>query len=147
MRRLVDLSQPVRPGQVTHPGLPAPHCEPFRTREEYQQATGTTFQIDRVTMVGNTGTYLDSPFHRFAEGADLSAVPLAAVADLPTVVVDTRGQRAVDPGLLRRRLPRRPRRRVCGPAPHRRGSRFRHAGVRRRRALPDRRRRSVARRP
>ncbi len=104
MRRLVDLSQPVRPGQVTHPGLPAPHCEPFRTREEYQQATGTTFQIDRVTMVGNTGTYLDSPFHRFAEGADLSAVPLAAVADLPTVVVDTRGQRAVDPDLLRHRL-------------------------------------------
>jgi kynurenine formamidase len=104
MRRLIDLSQPVRPGQVTHPGLPGPECEPFRSREEYRRATGTTFQIDRVTMVGNTGTYLDSPFHRFADAADLAALPLEAVADLPVVVVQAGGSRAVDAGLLTDRL-------------------------------------------
>ena len=45
------------------------------------------FAIDRISLVGNTGTYLDSPFHRYADGADLSALPLTAVADLPAVVV------------------------------------------------------------
>ena len=104
MSRLVDLSQPVRLGQVTHPGLPGPESEPYRSREEYWQSTGTTFQIDRVVMVGNTGTYLDSPFHRFADADDPAALPLEAVADLPVVVVDARGPRAVDVGVLTDRL-------------------------------------------
>ena len=51
-------------------------------------------------MVGNTGTYLDSPFHRFPHGHDLAGIPLAAVADLPAVVVDARGRRAVDVQVL-----------------------------------------------
>ena len=99
-RQLIDLSHPIVPGMFTHPGLPGPEWEPFRTREEYRAATGTTFQIDRVTMVGNTGTYLDSPFHRFAEGGDLASLPLSAVADLRVLVVDARGHRAVDASLL-----------------------------------------------
>ena len=82
-RRVVDLSQPIRFGQVTHPGLPAPEWQAFRTREDYRRATGTDFQVDQVTMVGNTGTYLDSPFHRFEDGPDLAALSLHATVDLP----------------------------------------------------------------
>jgi kynurenine formamidase len=104
MSTLVDLSHPISPGQLTHPGLPAPTWEAFRSREEYRASTGTDFQIDRVCMVGNTGTYLDSPFHRFADGRDLAALPLAAVADLPIVVVDVTDQRAVTATVLRDRL-------------------------------------------
>ena len=70
MRRLVDLSHPIRMGQVTHPGLPGPGWEGFRSREDYRRSTGTEFQVDRVVLVGNTGTYLDSPFHRFPGGDD-----------------------------------------------------------------------------
>jgi len=100
MKRLVDLSQPIRFGQTTHPGLPAPQWEAFRSREDYRRASGTEFQIDRVLMVGNTGTYLDSPYHRFPTGVDLAGLELAEVADLPIVVVDARGPRAVDADLL-----------------------------------------------
>ena len=86
---------------VTHPGLPGPTWEAFRTREQYREASGTDFQIDRVTLVGNTGTYLDSPFHRFADGGDLASLPLSAFADLPVLVVDARdGGRGVGAGQL-----------------------------------------------
>ena len=82
MTQFIDLSQEIRPGEITHPGLPAPHTEPFRTREEFRAAAGTTFQIDRIEMVGNTGTYLDSPFHRYAHGKDLSELELESLANL-----------------------------------------------------------------
>ena len=88
--RLLDLSHPIVAGMHTHPGLPGPEWEPFRTREQSRASAGTDFQIDRVCMVGNTGTYLDSPFHRFPHGGDLASLPLEAVVDLPTVVVDAR---------------------------------------------------------
>jgi kynurenine formamidase len=82
----------------THPGLPGPTWQAFRTREQYRESSGTDFQVDQVTMVGNTGTYLDSPFHRFADGGDLASLPLTAVADLPVFVVDARpGGRGVGP--------------------------------------------------
>jgi kynurenine formamidase len=98
---LVDLSHDIRAGMLTHPGLPGPVTAPFRSRDEYRATTGTTFQVDRVELVGNTGTYVDSPFHRFADGADLAGIPLAAVADVPVVVVDARpGVRGVDAALL-----------------------------------------------
>ena len=95
MSRLIDLSHRIVAGMPTHPGLPGPETTQFRTRDEYRAASGTEFQIDRVTMVGNTGTYLDSPFHRFADGGDLASLPLESVADLPAVVVDAPA-RAVD---------------------------------------------------
>ena len=97
---LFDLSHELRPGTHTHPGLPGPEWEPFKTREQYQEATGTTFQIDRICLVSNTGTYLDSPFHRFADGGDLASVPLAQVADVPVAIIDVRWRRAVDVGAL-----------------------------------------------
>ncbi|MFC3688539.1 cyclase family protein [Aquipuribacter hungaricus] len=100
MTQILDLSHDLAPGMYTHPGLPGPEHEAFRSREDYRRSTGTTFQVDRVCMVGNTGTYLDSPFHRFADGTDLAGVPLAAVADVPLVLVDARGGRAVGADVL-----------------------------------------------
>ncbi|HVF05256.1 MAG TPA: cyclase family protein [Frankiaceae bacterium] len=100
---LVDLSHDIRPGMFTHPGLPGPVTAPFRSRAEFEAAHGTTFQVDRIELVGNTGTYVDSPFHRFADGADLAAIPLAALADLPVLVVDAPA-RAVDAARLRDEL-------------------------------------------
>ena len=89
MTRLVDLSHTVEAGMVTYDGLPAPHICDFLSREASRSryAPGTEFQIGRIEMVGNTGTYVDSPFHRFADGADLADLRLESLADLPGVVV------------------------------------------------------------
>jgi arylformamidase len=102
--RLVELSHVIRAGMITYPGLPGPEITPYLTREasRAQYAPGTEFAIDRLTLVGNTGTYLDAPYHRYAEGADLSVLPLARTADLPAVVVRLTGapQRGIDVGAL-----------------------------------------------
>ena len=101
VRRLVDLSHTVEDGCVTYPGLPAPvigvHLGRAASRPHY--AEGTEFQIDTIQMVGNTGTYLDSPFHRYADGSDLAGLDLASVADLDGVLVRAiaRADRAVSP--------------------------------------------------
>lgn len=88
-RRLVDLSHDIEDGMQTYPGLPAPeitdHLGYAQSRAHY--APGTEFQIGRISMVANTGTYLDAPHHRFASGVDLAGLELEAVADLPAVVV------------------------------------------------------------
>ncbi len=81
--QLIDLSHRIEPGMFTHPGLPGPTWQAFRTREEYRESSGTDFQIDQVTMVGNTGTYLDSPFHRFADGGDQAWGGPAYAEDAP----------------------------------------------------------------
>jgi len=102
--RLVELSHVVEDGTITYPGLPAPTIQPFLTREASRAtyAPGTEFALDLITMIGNTGTYLDSPFHRYADGVDLAGLPLASCVELPGVVVRTAGsgQRAVDVGAL-----------------------------------------------
>jgi arylformamidase len=86
---IVDLSHPVGHGTITYPGLPGPtisdHLSRAASRERY--AEGYEFQIGRIDMVTNTGTYLDTPFHRFADGHDLTGLDLARVADVPGVVV------------------------------------------------------------
>jgi kynurenine formamidase len=86
---------------VTYPGLPAPAVTDFLTREASQAhyAPGTTFHIARIELVANTGTYVDSPFHRYAEGADLAALPLERLADVEGVVIDATGRagRAIGP--------------------------------------------------
>ena len=83
-RRIVDLSHPIRAGLVTYPGLPAPTITPHLTREDSREryAPGTEFAMDILTMVGNTGTYLDSPFHRYSDGADLAGLDLATLVGL-----------------------------------------------------------------
>jgi len=82
--RIVDLSHPIREGLVTYPGLPAPVITPHLTREDSRAkyAPGTQFAMDVITMIGNTGTYLDSPFHRYADGADLAGLELASLVGL-----------------------------------------------------------------
>ena len=89
MPRIIDLSHPIEHGMITYPGLPGPVVSDFLGREASRghYAEGTTFQIARVRMVVNTGTYLDAPFHRYAEGADLADLPLPSLADLPGIVV------------------------------------------------------------
>jgi kynurenine formamidase len=87
--RLVDLSHTISDGLITYRGLPAPVIGDFLSREQSRgrYAEGTEFQIGRIEMVANTGTYLDSPFHRFADGVDLAGLELAVLADLPATVV------------------------------------------------------------
>jgi len=82
--RIVDLSHPIRAGLVTYPGLPAPTITPHLTREDSRAryAPGTEFAMDVIHMIGNTGTYLDSPFHRYAEGPDLAGLDLSTLVGL-----------------------------------------------------------------
>ncbi|HEX2154021.1 MAG TPA: cyclase family protein [Acidimicrobiia bacterium] len=101
MSRLVDLSHTVESGMTTYPGLPAPvisdHLSRSDSRSHYD--AGTEFHIGRIDMVGNTGTYLDTPFHRFEGGADLADVQLESVAGLPGVCVPIEAY-AIGPDLL-----------------------------------------------
>jgi arylformamidase len=85
---LVDLSHAIRDGLVTYPGLPAPAVRPHLTRADSRArySPGTEFAMDTITMVGNTGTYLDSPFHRYEGGADLAGLDLATLVDQPAEV-------------------------------------------------------------
>jgi arylformamidase len=86
--RLVELSHIIREGLVTYPGLPVPIFTPHLTREDSRShyAAGTEFAMDTITMIGNTGTYLDSPWHRYSGGADLAALSLDSLVDLPSEV-------------------------------------------------------------
>lgn len=92
---LIDLSHTVEDGLVTYQGLPAPIICDFLSREESRNhyAKGTEFHIGKIEMVANTGTYVDSPFHRYANGKDLSELPLSSLADLPTVVLRASARR------------------------------------------------------
>jgi arylformamidase len=87
--KLIDLSHEVEHEMVTYKGLPAPIICDFLSREDSRRhyATGTEFNIGKIDMVANTGTYVDSPFHRFADGMDLAELPLESLADLEGVVV------------------------------------------------------------
>lgn len=100
--RLIDLSHPIRDGLVTYPGLPAPEITDHLTREssEASYGPGTTFHIGRISMVANTGTYLDSPFHRFADGDDLADLPLDRLADLDGLCLSVTDGREVTPAHL-----------------------------------------------
>jgi kynurenine formamidase len=90
MAAIVDLSHLLEDGTITYPGLPAPVITDHLSREASHQryAPGYEFQIGRIDMVANTGTYLDTPFHRFPEGHDLSGLDPARVVGVPGIVVD-----------------------------------------------------------
>ena len=96
--RLIDLSHTVEHGMITYKGLPAPLICDFLSRADSRAiyAAGTEFHIGRIDMVANTGTYLDSPFHRFAHGKDLAALELSQVAGLPGILVAAPPGRAID---------------------------------------------------
>ena len=86
---LIDLSHSIEHGMITYKGLPAPLICDFLSREasRARYAPGTEFHIGRIDMVANTGTYLDSPFHRFADGKDLAELPLDSLAGLDGLLV------------------------------------------------------------
>ena len=97
---LVDVSHLVADGTITYPGIPAPVITDHLSREASRSryAPGTEFQMGKIEMIANTGTYVDAPFHRYADGADLAQLPLERVADLDGVVVRCAGraERAID---------------------------------------------------
>ena len=99
--RIVDLSHEIVDGMTTHPGIPAPSISTFLTHEAStaRYAPGTTFEIGRIDLVANTGTYIDTPAHRFPGGQDLAGLELERVVDVDGVLVDCRGapDRAIGP--------------------------------------------------
>ena len=86
---LIDLSHTIENGLITYKGLPAPIICDYLSRENSKQfyEEGTTFQIGKIEMVSNTGTYIDCPFHRFEHGKDLSEVGLEKFADIEGIVI------------------------------------------------------------
>jgi len=104
-RRLIDVSHTIEHGMVTYPGLPVPVVSDWLPRDASQAryAPGTTFQIGKIELLANTGTYIDAPFHRYDGGKDVADYPLQAVANLEGVVVRATGRagRALDSGVFR----------------------------------------------
>jgi kynurenine formamidase len=88
-KQFIDLSHTIEHGLITYKGLPAPIICDYLSREKSKEhyAPGTQFQIGKIEMVANTGTYLDSPFHRYEDGKDLSQLELTSLADLEGVLV------------------------------------------------------------
>ncbi|HMP98438.1 MAG TPA: cyclase family protein [Cyclobacteriaceae bacterium] len=97
---LIDLSHVIEHGTLTYKGLPAPVICDYLSREESKKfySKGTEFQIGKIEMVANTGTYIDCPFHRYADGKDLAAITLEQFTDLPGIVIraDHRQHMAID---------------------------------------------------
>jgi arylformamidase len=103
MTAFVELSHPIEHGMTTYKGLPGPMIEDFLGREESRAhyEPGTSFHIGSIQLVANTGTYVDSPFHRFAEGVDLAGLALSSLADLDSVVFRVAADtRAIEPDIF-----------------------------------------------
>lgn len=104
--RFIDLSHTIEHGLITYKGLPAPIVCDFLSREQSRKhyAQGTEFQIGKIELVANTGTYLDTPFHRYKEGQDLSELKLKSMANLEGTVLRAKvpEQRAIDATQLER---------------------------------------------
>ena len=106
MAKIVDLSHPIEDGMITYTGLPGPKISDHLSREASQghYADGTTFQIGKIEMVANTGTYIDAPFHRYADGGDLSQFVLDSVANLDGLVFGADpATRAISPDIFQDR--------------------------------------------
>lgn len=104
MARLIDLSHEIEHGMVTYRGLPVPAISDWLSRDASaaRYAAGTTFQIGKIELLANTGTYIDAPFHRYADGPDVAGYALEAVANLPVVLLRAveRTGRALDVALF-----------------------------------------------
>ena len=100
--RFIDLSHEIRDGMVTYPGLPGPRLSTYTSREESAErlGTGVSFDIARIELVANTGTYLDAPYHFHADGPDVAALPLERLVDVPIVVIRAVGVPSVGAALL-----------------------------------------------
>lgn len=104
MSKFIDLSHVLEPGMPAYPGLPEPVFVAWLTHEESAKrgsyAPGTTFQIARYEIGGNTGTYIDAPFHRYPQGADFAGLPLENLADLPGVLVNAPADGPIEPAIF-----------------------------------------------
>lgn len=102
MARHIDLSHRIDDGLATYPGLPTPVVFEHLGRADAERiyGPGVTFQIGMITMCSNTGTYIDVPFHRFADGHDLTLLDLDRVAQVPGVCVDCRGMNVIGAEVL-----------------------------------------------
>jgi kynurenine formamidase len=98
LRKLIDLSHTVAHGLITYKGLPPPVICDYLSREASKKhyAPGVQFQIGKIEMVANTGTYLDSPFHRYENGKDLSQLELKKLANLPAIKINAQQRQAID---------------------------------------------------
>ncbi|MEX2230727.1 MAG: cyclase family protein [Cyclobacteriaceae bacterium] len=96
----IDLSHTIESGMITYKGLPAPlvcdYLSRERSRELYE--AGTEFQIGKIEMVANTGTYLDCPFHRYENGEDLSEITLYRCANLEGVLIEANYRNGIEVG-------------------------------------------------
>lgn len=101
MTNFIDLSHTLEPGMPAYPGLPEPVFVAWLTHEDSGKrglySYGTTFQIAHYQIGGNTGTYIDAPFHRYPQGADLAGLPLPAIANLPGVRVVAPSDGPIEP--------------------------------------------------
>jgi kynurenine formamidase len=97
---LIDLSHDIEHGMITYKGLPAPLICDYLSREQSRQVyePGTEFQIGKIEMVTNTGTYIDCPFHRYADGKDLSQVSLEKFVNLEGIVVRADYKKSIELG-------------------------------------------------
>jgi arylformamidase len=99
-KQFIDLSHTIEHGLITYKGLPAPVICDFLSREESKQhyVPGTEFQIGKIELIANTGTYLDSPFHRYEDGLDLSQLELTSLANLDGLVLrfGSKADRGID---------------------------------------------------
>jgi kynurenine formamidase len=99
MTKFIDLSHIIEEGMLTYTGLPGPVISDHMSREDSEShySDGTTFQIGKIEMIANTGTYIDAPFHRYEEGQDLSALKMASIANLDGLVFRAaQGMRSID---------------------------------------------------
>lgn len=101
MKNLIDLSHDIEDGMITYKGLPAPVICDYLSREQSRNfyEEGTEFQIGKIEMVANTGTYVDCPFHRYQDGKDLSQMDVSRFANLPAIVVRVDHNRSLEIGI------------------------------------------------
>jgi kynurenine formamidase len=106
MTKFIELSHTIKDGMLTYTGLPGPEIGDYMSREASREhyAPGTTFQIGKINMVANTGTYIDAPFHRYEDGKDLSELDITSVADLDSLVIRVgEGARVIEPEIFESR--------------------------------------------
>jgi arylformamidase len=105
MTQFIELSHTIEDGMITYTGLPGPVISGYLSREDSAShyAEGATFQIGKIEMVANTGTYIDAPFHRYSAGIDLAGLEMASIANLDGIVFRTdQGMRSIDKGIFER---------------------------------------------
>ena len=107
MTRFIELSHIIEDGMITYTGLPGPVISDYMSREDSEShySDGTRFQIGKIEMIANTGTYIDAPFHRYEEGIDLSGLKMASIANLDGILLRAdQSTRSIDKDIFADRM-------------------------------------------